>query len=546
MFYRKETGLLKHVLVSRTLEASRWEERMASLGFWKLAQEHPSHRAVIDPEGRETTAGALLGAANRVVHGLRARGLRAGDTVAVVLGNEIAMLELFLAAWQAGLYITPLNAHLTAPEIAYILGDCDAKAIVCGARTAEATSRAARECGAIGRAACFTTGGEVPPGFQPYEELTRGQPDTLPDGRVAGATMNYTSGTTGRPKGVRRPLAPVEPEVVAQGFASFLTLFGVTPWQDGVHLVVSPLYHTAVLTFCTNHLHFGHTVVLMDKWSPEGTLERIARYRVTTSHMVPTQFRRLLQLPEDVKAGADVSSLRQVIHSAAPCPVEVKRRMLAWWGNVIYEYYAASEGGGTLARPEEWLEHPGTVGKAWPISEIRVLRDDGTDCAPDEVGTVYMKMGGHRFEYHKDPKKTAASWKDGFFTVGDAGYLTRDGYLFLCDRKSDMIISGGVNIYPAEIEAVLAGHPKVADAAVFGIPDDDWGERVLAVIEPMPGAEPGAALAEDILAFCRDRLAGFKCPKAIDFTAALPRDPSGKLYKRKLRDPYWQGRERAI
>jgi long-chain acyl-CoA synthetase len=332
---------------------------------------------------------------------------------------------------------------------------------------------------------------------------------------------------------------------VGEANAMFLMLFGMEP-RKGVHLVSSPLYHTAVLNFCSNHLHFGHTVVLMDKWTPEGTLDRIARYRVTNTHMVPTQFRRLLALPEEVKRAADVSSLRHVIHSAAPCPVDVKRQMLAWWGDVIYEYYAASEGGGTTATPKDWLAHPGTVGKAWPISTIRVARDDGTDCAPGEVGTVYIRMGQFRFEYHKDQQKTASTWQGEFFTVGDAGYLDADGFLFLCDRKSDMIISGGVNVYPAEIEAVLTGHPAVADVAVFGIPDDDWGEQIKAVIEVAPASPAGPALAEDILAYCRGHLAAFKVPKTIDFTAALPRDPNGKLYKRKLRDPYWQGRDRAI
>jgi long-chain acyl-CoA synthetase len=325
----------------------------------------------------------------------------------------------------------------------------------------------------------------------------------------------------------------------------FLTLFGIRP-REGVHLVVSPLYHTAVLNFCTNHLHFGHTVVLMDRWTPEDMLERVARHRVTNTHMVPTQFRRLLSLPAEVKQRADVSSLRHVIHSAAPCPVDVKRQMLDWWGDVIYEYYAASEGGGTLATPQDWRAHPGTVGKAWPISTLRVVRDDDRDCAPGEVGTVYMRMGPHRFEYHKDKQKTASTWRDEFFTVGDAGYLDAEGFLFLCDRKSDMIISGGVNVYPAEIEAVLHGHPAVADVAVFGVPDDDWGEQIKAVVETAPASPPGPALAEEILGYCRERLASFKCPKTIDFTAALPRDPNGKLYKRKLRDPYWAGRDRAI
>jgi long-chain acyl-CoA synthetase len=521
---------LKHVLPWRSL-CGREERTLPDLGFWKLAQDDPARVAVIEPDGREISAGALLGAANQVVHALRARGLQRGDTLAAVLGNEVAMLELFLAAWQAGLYLTPINGHLTGPEIAYILEDCEAKVVVCDERSAEATRRAVAAVGFPGDA-CFATG-DVP-GLASYASLKAGQPETLPGDRAAGATMTYTSGTTGKPKGVRRPLVPASPEVVGEANAMFLTLFGIAP-REGVHLVVSPLYHTAVLNFCTNHLHFGHTVVLMDKWSPEGALARIARYRVTDTHMVPTQFRRLLALPEEVKREADVSSLRHVIHSAAPCPVDVKQRMLAWWGDVIYEYYAASEGGGTLATPKDWLAHPGTVGKAWPISRVRVVRDDGTECRAREVGTVFMNMGQHRFEYHKDRQKTETTWQGEFFTVGDAGYLDEEGFLFLCDRKSDMIISGGVNVYPAEIEAVLQGHPAVADVAVFGVPDDDWGEQIKA-----------AALAGEILAFCREHLAAFKCPRTVDFTAALPRDPNGKLYKRKLRDPYWQGRDRAI
>jgi long-chain acyl-CoA synthetase len=516
---------------------------MATYGFWKVAQDDPSHVAVISPTGQPVTAGELLGEANRVVHALRALGLRRGDTFAAMLTNETAMLELYLAATQAGLYITPLNSHLAAPEIAYIVSDCDARAVFASARTADACAQALDSID-FPRAARFATTEHA--GFRPYAELKAGHPTSLPEDRTAGASMTYTSGTTGRPKGVRRPLAPVEPEAVAEPNALFLRLFGITPHDDGVHLVVSPLYHTAVLNFCTNHLHFGHTVVLMDKWTPEGTLELIARHRVTTTHMVPTQFRRLLAMSDAERALADVSSLRHVIHSAAPCPVDVKRRMLDWWGNVIFEYYAASEGGGTLATPEAWLKHPGTVGNAWPISKLRVVKDDGTECAPREVGTVYMSMGAHKFEYHKDKDKTASTWKGDFFTVGDAGYLDEEGFLYLCDRKNDMIISGGVNIYPAEIESVLVVHPKVRDVAVFGIPDDDWGEHVKAVVELAPGVAAGPALVDELLAFCKEQLAGFKCPKSIDFVAELPRDPNGKLYKRKLRDPYWAGRERAI
>jgi long-chain acyl-CoA synthetase len=300
------------------------------------------------------------------------------------------------------------------------------------------------------------------------------------------------------------------------------------------------------LNFCTYHLHNGDAVVLMDKWTPEGMLAAVEREKVTSSHMVPTHFSRLLGLPDEIKKKYDLSSLRQVIHSAAPCPVEVKRRMLEWWGPRIFEYYAASEGGGTLATPDDWLRKPGTVGKAWPLSTIKIFDDGGVECAPGAVGTVYMKMADFKFEYHKDRKKTDAAWKDGLFTVGDAGYLDADGFLFLCDRKSDMIISGGVNIYPAEIEGVLVTHPKVRDVAVFGIPDDDWGEQVKAVVEVQADVVAGPALVEELRAFCGERLARHKIPRTIDFVDALPRDPNGKLFKRKLRDPYWVGRDRQI
>ena len=516
---------------------------MATLGFWNLAEANPSHVALITPDGGRVTAGTLLQEVNRVANGLRQRGVRRGDTIAAMMTNEAAMLELYLAATQVGLYITPINSHLAVPEVAYIVGDCDAKAVFASARTAESCGSALDSIG-FARDARFATAPAA--GFRAYNELKAGQPGTSPEDRSAGASMTYTSGTTGRPKGVRRPLVPAAPEAVAEANALFLRLFGIAPHDDGVHLVVSPLYHTAVLNFCTNHLHFGHTVVLMDKWTPEGTLEQIARERVTSTHMVPTQFRRLLALPDPQRARADTSSLRHVIHSAAPCPIDVKRRMIDWWGHVVYEYYAASEGGGTLATPEEWLEHPGTVGRAWPISKLRITREDGTDCAPREVGTVYMSMGSHKFEYHKDRAKTASTWAGDFFTVGDAGYLDEEGYLYLCDRKHDMIISGGVNIYPAEIESAMVVHPKVRDVAVFGVPDDDWGEHVKAVVELAPGVAGSPALAEELLEFCKQSLASFKCPRSIEFVDALPRDPNGKLYKRKLRDPYWAGRERAI
>jgi long-chain acyl-CoA synthetase len=511
-------------------------------GFWRLAAARPERPALVEPDGTRHSAGALHGACNQVVDGLFALGLGPGDCVATVLPNGAAMLEVALAAAQAGLYLTPINHHLAAPEIGYILADCEARAVITAGAAGEVTRRAADEA-RLGPAARFSV--DAQPGFRPYAELKAGRSTAPPARRRAGLVMNYTSGTTGRPKGVRRPLPELDPDAQASRYALFLRLFGI-PEGEGVHLVVSPLYHTAVLSFAMNHLHNGDAVVLMDKWSPEETLRLIDKERVTSSHMVPTHFNRLLALPDEVKRRHDLSSLRQVIHSAAPCPVEVKRRMLDWWGPVIYEYYAASEGGGTLATPREWLERPGTVGRPWPVSEIRILDDEGQPCPAGQVGTVYIRMGEYRFEYHKDKGKTDSAWKAGFFTVGDAGYLDEAGYLFLCDRKADMIISGGVNIYPAEIEAALIGHPQVRDVAVFGIPDDDWGEQVKAVVELAPEVTPSPALAEELRVWLADRLARLKIPRTIDFTDALPRDPSGKLYKRKLRDPYWQGRARAI
>jgi len=516
---------------------------MSELGFWNFARKDPAALALAAPDGREWSRGELLAASNRIVHGLRALGLEKGDCIAAVLPNGAPLLQLYLAVVQSGWYLTPINHHLTAPEIAYIIENCEAKAFFADERFADACSAAAAEL-SLPESARFASG--TVPGFRSWAELEAGQPESMPEDRAAGQVMNYTSGTTGRPKGVRRALPPIDPDTLAALMTGFLGLFGVKPEDDNVHICGSPLYHTAVLVFASCSLHMGHPVVLMDKWTPEGMLELIEKYRVTTSHMVPTQFHRLLALPEEQRTRYDVSSCRCMVHAAAPCPIETKLRMLDWWGDSIYEYYAATEGGGTVVSPEEWRRFPGTVGRAWASSEIRILDDDGRDVPPDATGTVYIKLGAADFEYKDDKKKTEENRREGFFTVGDVGYLNEEGYLFLCDRKSDMIISGGVNIYPAEIENVLLTHPKVADAAVFGIPHADWGEEVKAVIELASDLDPDEALAEDILAFCGDKLARYKTPRSIDFTREMPRDPNGKLYKRKLRDPYWKDRERAI
>lgn len=515
---------------------------MGSLGFWGRADADPDWIAVVEPEGTEHTAGDLLGRVNQITHALRARGLRAGGGIAALVPNGVAPLELSLAALQAGWYYTPVNWHFTAPEIAYIVRDCEAKAFFVHERYAAVGVAIADEAG-LPAEARFSYG--TVPGFTDVTALRAGQPTTMPQDRTAGAAMHYTSGTTGRPKGVRRALSGLDPDVSADLLTGLLQFFGITSGSPNVHLITSPNYHTAVTIFGGSALHFGHTLVCMDSWDAEQALGLVQRYRVTNTHMVPTQFKRMLSLPEETRRRYDLSSMRWLIHAAAPCPVPIKAAMLSWWGPCIYEYYAATEGGGTIATPQDWLERPGTVGKAWPVSEVMIVDDAGNECPEGVPGTVYMKMG-IEFEYKDDPEKTAASRLRGFFTVGDIGFLDSGRYLFLCDRKSDLIISGGTNIYPAEIEAEIITHPKVADVAVFGIPDEEWGEQIKAVVQPADGVPPSDELAAELLAALEGRLAKMKWPKTIDFVAELPRDPSGKLLKRRLRDPYWAGRSTVI
>ncbi|SDG64635.1 long-chain acyl-CoA synthetase [Lentzea fradiae] len=499
-------------------------------GLWNIAADRPGTVALVGPNGREVSYGELAEAADRYGRGFQELGLTPGDSIVLMLPNSFELVAVYFAAYQTGLYVVMANWHLTGAEVGYLVQDSGAKAFVAHERFAEAAVEASA---GLPESARFAVG-EID-GFVPLAQLGEGQRGR-PDVRTTGSPMLYTSGTTGRPKGVRRPLTGADPDVVPGSAPWFFGIFGLRPHDGHVHLCGSPLYHTAVLNFVVISIQLGHTAVLMDHWAPEEMLRLIERYKVTHSHMVPTQFHRLLALPDDVKAKYDMGSLRAMIHGAAPCPIEVKRRMLDWWGPVVIEYYAATEGGGTAITAQEWLRKPGSVGLPWPTSEIKVLGEDGTELPAGERGLVYMRMGDATFEYHKDAEKTRAARVGKLFTLQDIGYLDEDGYLFLCDRKNDMIISGGVNIYPAEIEGELVCHPKVADVAVFGVPHPDWGEEIKAVVQPADGVEPDDALTEELLEFARTRLAKFKLPRTISYLPELPRDPNGKLYKRKLRD----------
>lgn len=535
---------------------------MDALGLWNIAASSPTRPAVVDPSGRTLDYGSLAAAADRYGRGLRAQGLRAGDAVVLLLPNCAELLAVHFAALQTGLYIVAVNWHLVGPEVAYILKDSGAKAFFAHERFASVAAEAADEAGlppearfAVSEAGELKTGaagtdgaaasggpgasaGAAISGFRPLASLGADEPAGRPDERTMGGPMLYTSGTTGRPKGVRRPLTGADPDDVPGTAIWFFGIFGLAPHDGHVHLCGSPLYHTAVLNFVAISIQLGHPAVLMDRWDPASMLQLVERHRVTHSHLVPTQFSRLLALPEDERTRYDLSSMRAMIHGAAPCPREVKRRMLAWWGPVVIEYYAATEGGGTTIMADEWLRKEGSVGRPWPGSVVKILDDSGNELPAGEPGLVYLRMGTSSFEYHRDKEKTRKARVGDLFTLGDVGHLDEDGYLFLHDRKADMIITGGVNVYPAEIEGELAAHPKVADVAVFGIPHPEWGEEIKAVVQPVDGIEPDEALTEELLAYARTRLARFKLPRTIDYRPELPRDPNGKLYKRHLRTQY--------
>ena len=500
----------------------------------------PDRTAVVMTGGGERlTYGELDTAANRIARLLRLLGLEPGDHLALCLENSPRFFELVWGAHYAGLLYTAVSTRLTGEELAYILEDSGARVVVMSPRYAELAAEVHGQVAGVEH--WFSLGGEIE-GWEALEDRIADLDPTPLEDRIAGRDMLYSSGTTGRPKGIRPPelATPLgdAPVIVTPVLRDML---GVT--AADVYLSPAPLYHAAPLRFCLAMHQLGATVCVMERFDAEQALDVIADHGVTCTQMVPTMFVRLLRLPEETRAAADLSSLRFALHAGAPCPVEIKRQMIDWWGPVIHEYYASTEGCGlTWITSDDWLTHPGSVGRAL-IGVAHIVGEDGAELGPGETGAVAFS-GGPAFEYHNDPEKTAAATDArGWQSFGDIGHLDQDGFLYLTDRASHMIITGGVNVYPQETEDVLQSHPDVMDAAVFGVPSTEWGEEVVAVVQPvaMPaGPEGEAALIEALAAHCREHLADLKCPRRIDLRTELPRHDTGKLYKRLLRDEYAQ------
>ena len=500
------------------------------------ARTHPDQPAfIMGTTGETVTYAEYEARANRLAHLFRAQGLERGDHVAVFMENNPRYLETEAAADRTGLYYTLVNSYLSGEELAYILDDCRARILITSSAKRDAALEAARRSPKVERLLMVGAPDEGDGPFESYERAVSEFPVEPVDNEQQGAAMLYSSGTTGRPKGIWRPLPDAKPGAVSSPLGAAWRL------REGlVYLSPAPLYHSAPTGGVSLTIRLSGTVIIMERFDPEQFLRLVERYRVTHTQMVPTMFSRLLKLPEAVRTAYDLSSLECVIHAAAPCPIPVKEEMIEWMGPILLEYYAATEGiGMTLCDSHEWLAHKGTVGR--PVAgQLVVLDEDGREVSPGEEGTVWFK-GEANFEYFNDPAKTAQA-RDrtrGLSTVGDVGRVDGDGYLYLTDRKSHMIISGGVNIYPQETENLLVTHPSVLDVAVIGVPNQDLGEEVKAVVQPAPGVEPGPGLERELIAFCRAHLAHFKCPRSVDFTDELPRLPTGKLYKRLLRDRYW-------
>ncbi len=513
---------------------------------------HPCHHArnfpdkpayIMAASGETVTYKQLEERSNQIAHALRAVGCEPGDTIALFAENSARYFEICWAAQRAGLYYVCISSRLTEPEVQYIVEDSGAKLLIASAGKGDVAEQV-KAMTSLGD--YWSIDGDIP-GFTALETHRASFPVTpIPD-EMAGTDMLYSSGTTGRPKGIRPPLehgAPIDGDTVLNQIVKALA--GAS--ENTVYLSPAPLYHAAPLRYCMAFMRFGATLIVMEKFDAESLLQYVERYKVTHTQMVPTMFVKLLKLPEEVRAKYDVSSLQWVVHAAAPCPIPVKEQMIAWWGPIIDEYYAGSEGNGmTWVKSPDWLTHKGTVGKAiW--GELHICDESGNEVPVGEEGQVYFG-GTPAPNYHNSPDKNAAALNPkhpDWSSLGDVGKVDEDGFLYLTDRKAFMIISGGVNIYPQETENVLITHPKVADVAVIGVPDDEFGEAVKAIVQPMAGIAPSDELATELLEFCIANLSKLKCPKSIDFDPELPRHPTGKLYKRLIRDRYWGKKDSRI
>ncbi|WAC55362.1 acyl-CoA synthetase [Gordonia sp. SL306] len=506
-----------------------------------FAKSTPDKPAIIRAAtGEQLTYRQLDENSTRLANHLDTIGLRPGDTIAMISQNDLHMFEVYWAALRSGLYVTAINHHLTAAETAYILTDCNAQAVFADASVADAVAEAEAipALSASGRRIAW--GGKIP-GFDSYDTILAGASATPRADQPRGTDMLYSSGTTGRPKGIKTPLPQGQVDEIPDAYtAIFAPMYGFD--ADTVYLSPAPLYHAAPLRYCGVTNSVGGTVVFLDRFEPETALGAIEQFHVTHSQWVPTMFIRMLKLPDDVRAKYDVSSMRIAVHAAAPCPVEVKRAMIDWWGPVIHEYYASTEAAGaTFIGPQEALDHPGSVGKPL-LGVVHICDEDGTEMPTGEVGTVYFERDDVAFEYHNDPDKTRKAQHPehrNWSTTGDVGYVDDEGYLYLTDRKAFMIISGGVNIYPQEAENVLVGHPAIYDVAVIGVPDDDLGEVAKACVQLDPAFAPSPELAAELIDFTKEALASYKAPRTVDFVDDLPRTPTGKLVKGELRKRYW-------
>jgi long-chain acyl-CoA synthetase len=510
---------------------------MGSHQLRTFADVAPDRPAVIMGAGTVVTFRELEERSNRLAQYLYRQGLRPGDHIAAMLENNERVHEVVWAAQRSGLYWTLINNHLTPEEAAYIVEDCGARVLITSTAMAAVAEPLSKLVPFVERR--LVMHGEVM-GFERYEELVEGFSSQPLDHEEEGTAMLYSSGTTGRPKGILRPLSGT-PYGEAEPFPLLGQMLGFG--EGDIYLSPAPLYHAAPIGWSMAAQRGGGTVVVMERFDAGQCLDLIEARRVTHGQFVPTMFVRMLKLPEERRARADTSSLEAVVHAAAPCPVDVKRRMIDWWGPIIHEYYAGTEGGGiTWVTSAEWLDHPGSVGR-FVLGAPHILDDDGRELPVGEPGVIWFEADTNHFEYHNDPAKTRETFNDrGWFTLWDIGYLDAEGYLYLTDRKLYMIVSGGVNVYPQEAEDVLVMHPKVADVAVIGVPSDEMGQEVKAVVQPAAGVEPDASLESELIEFCRDHLAHYKCPRSVDFDPALPRLDTGKLYKRLLLDRYWSGR----